>query len=797
MRQKRLINPVRRALGWATALASGIVVSSISSAAAQAQDQTADVESEDIVVTASGYEQSLLDVPYNITAINGEELAQRGITDLYGLSRAVPGLVYADTGPRGGLAQSIVIRGLSFGAGGAVTRQTVTEPTVSTYINNTPVFANLYLSDLQRVEVLRGPQGTLYGASAEAGTIRFIFARPEFEAVEGNVRGGVSLTRHAGDVNYSVGTTMNAPLAPTLALRLSADWQENSGYITIPNLYQVDPSGVPILANPSAPVTSPGVYSRASDVNWDQTLSVRGALRWNPVPEFDATLMYQHQEQESGGPNYVGYRQYGENSFLSSSQLREPYESELDFVSLEMEGSLGFATLSSSSSYYKSDAAGRTDLTGFYMNFPFYAAVYGASPRPLFENNAYNRRSAYVQELRLTSADDGPVKWIVGGFYRKEDRSIGDKQYARGYSAFYAACRANPVVPCGLGTAFPQSPMLGAIQNELDFAYTTQAETDFREKALYGEAEWELTPGLRITGGIRGYWQNTTTTQSGGLLFLGPDAVSTNTGKTSDSGILYKAGVSYDVTPDIMLFAIHSKGQRPGGVNSLPALIDGQPVNQALFTYSADTVRNFEAGAKGRLGSLGTFSLSLFQMDWDNIQQMTSVTSLVIASVINAGDARARGVELEANLKFTPNFSATLGYSYTDVELTKASPPPGAGGVYNVGVTLPGVPDHLLSGSLKYEHQLAGDQQFIFAASGTYRGETHTALRFDQDRVTDAFFTADASVTWRTDKFDLKAYVTNLTDELGIFGYVETAASRASAAISRPRTVGLAATIRY
>ncbi len=784
-----------RGLSWGTALATGIAISAVGSAPAHAETE-AEGDNE-IIVTASGFEQSVIDVPYNISAVDGEELAERGITDLYGLTKTVPGLVYSDTGPRGGLASGIVIRGLSVNPSGGVTFPSSTEPTVSTYINNTPVFTNLFLSDISRVEVLRGPQGTLYGASAEAGTIRFLFNKPEFDELYGNVRGDVSTTRRAADVNYKLGSMINAPLAPNLALRLNADWAHNAGFIDIPKLAVVDAGGVPVLADPSEPVTSPGLFTSASDVNWDESLSLRAALRWNPVDALDMTLMYQHQKQESGGPNYVGYVEYGADSFKSSAQLLEPFKSELDFVSLEVESSLGFATLSSSSSYYKTKAQGRTDLTGMYLGFSFYPFVYGASPRPLFEQDPFNSRSAYIQEVRLTSEGDGPVKWIVGGFYRDESRSIGDKQYARGYSAFYDACIDDPVVMCGLGTVYPDVPILGGIPNEYDFAYTSQTETDYKEKAVYAEVEWQPIDGLRLTGGLRGYWQDTKSTQIGGLLFLGPDFVSSKTATTKDSGALYKIGVSYDITPELMLYGVYSIGQRPGGVNSLPDVIGSEVVPVELQTYSADEVRNIEAGIKGRLGGLGTFSLSAFTMDWNDVQVGTAVTSLVIGAVINAGDARAKGIEFEANLQLTGNLSAKLGYAYTKSTLVNADPPPGAHASIGDGAALPGVPDHMVSAVLEYLQPIADGQDLAFTLSGNYRGETHTALRSDLDKVTDDFIMVDAGITWRTERFDLKAYVNNLTDELGVFGFADTAGTRASIAISRPRTFGLSATVRY
>ncbi|HEY2661622.1 MAG TPA: TonB-dependent receptor, partial [Caulobacteraceae bacterium] len=672
---------------WLQSTALTLAVGSALAAAGAAEAQTAppphaaapvDGASAvpEIVVTATGHRESLQSVPYNISAVSGQQLTSRAITDVYLLSQSVPGLVSADTGPRGGLASSLIIRGLSVEPGGAVTFTSGLTPTVATYVDSTPIFANLYITDVDRVEILRGPQGTLYGASSSAGTVRFIYNKPRFDQFTAEGAVGVSSTDHADRPNYDFSATVNAPISQTLAFRLNLNEDGDAGFISAPNRFALDAAGAPRLITPSDPLGSLAQAAPAKDVNWDSTASIRGALRWKPNEVFDATLTIQHQLQKSGGPQEDSFGVYRPSQLLTSAEVAEPFRSTVDLASLEMEGHLGFATLTSSTSYYSTDAEGVNDLTGFYQSFPFYTAVYGASPRPLFDDNVSNSSHSIVQEVRLTSNEGGAVKWVVGGFYQDKTTATSDYQFARGYTDFYNACSvAATSIPCGFGTFYPAITNYGPIVNQQDLDYVSQGLTHFTDAALFGEGEWEILHGWKVTGGLRLFRQTLSSTETGGLLFVGPGAVATTTGQRSLTGADYKVGTSYKFSSAIMAYAILSEGQRPGGVNALPTSTDiyGPVVRteQALFTFAPDKVTNREVGIKGDLFRRFKYTLTYFNMAWDHVQVETDVTDLLIGAVINAGNAKSQGVEAELQASLTNRLTASIGYTYDDAKITR------------------------------------------------------------------------------------------------------------------------------
>jgi len=771
-----------------------------------AHAQGDDTTLSEIVVTASGRKQNIQDVPYNISALTGDTLQAQSITDYYELAKAVPGVAFADVGDRGSLTSNLVIRGISVDAGAAPTFPASTQPAVSTYINSTPIFANLRITDLERVEVLSGPQGTLYGAGSEGGTIRFIYNKPQLDEMTAKVSAGAGTTDGASGLNYQSDLMVNIPLGDQFAFRATAGRESNQGFIDAPNRYVLGPDGVPVAANPSDLITSPGVRTSAQDVNWDTTTSARAALRWRPNDIFDAVLSYHYQMQDSGGPPLVSYQAFGVDSRESNSQIPEPFHSLVNLASLETETHLGFATLTSSSSYYSTKSQATNDFTGFYESFSFLTAVYGSSPRFLATGvDAYNA-TGIVQELRLASDTEGALKWVAGAFFQRRRTTTINQQYVPGYSNFYAACSADPstTVPCGYGTFYPQIPNFGSVKNSEDFAYLNDSDVLFKEEALYGEAEWRITSQWRLTAGIRGYHQASTNDEVGGLLFLGPTGFGAANLSTSDQGVLYKAGLSYDITPSMMVYSIYSEGMRPAGINGLPASVFNfggapTPTDPALFNYRSDTVENREIGLKGTLANRFDYTLTYFNMRWNNVQLGTEVTALDIGAVINAGDAKSQGVEMGVSGKLTERLTASVAYTYTDAYLASVSPPGGVpASSYSVGAKLPGVPDQVASTSLQYAQPLEDRTTLTYGVGAYYRGRASSALLISQDTPAGGFATFDASVALAHDHWTVKALARNLANRTGVYGYTPAYwGNWAGASVSRPRTLTLVATYDF
>ena len=262
----------------------------------------------EVIVTATRRATSAQDLPISITAVSGTTLDQAGIEDIAGLAHSMAGVNYTDKGPFGGVNGSdLIIRGLnSEPTSGLPAAASPVVPPVATYVDDTPLFVNLRLQDLDRVEVLRGPQGTLYGSGSLGGTIRFVQNPPDPSAFDAKVETGLSDTDHTHAPNEDLTGVLNLPVTDTFAVRLNAGWTDEAGFINMPNLFVLNSSGVPVAAPPGNLFSPPEIYSR-DGVNAYQYRSARLAALWKPNDEFHAQLSYYHQTFERGWlPIYRG-----------------------------------------------------------------------------------------------------------------------------------------------------------------------------------------------------------------------------------------------------------------------------------------------------------------------------------------------------------------------------------------------------------------------------------------------------------------------------------------------------------
>ena len=256
---------------------------------------------QEIVVTANRREQNVLDVPYNISTVGGPALNNAGVTNLTDMARLLPGVTIPDLGPRANSSNSlIIIRGLNVNdpvnsaylPWGSV-------PTVSTYIDDVPLYVNLKLSDIQRIEVLRGPQGTLYGSGAVGGTVKVLHNPPDLHEFSAEVSSDVSETSHAENPSYDMHAILNVPLNEQLGFRLSAGYESIAGFTNALNAVVFTANQQPVLANPASPLTSGLVYQPLSHIDDALSSSLRAALLWKAAPWLDATLAYQRQDDHS------------------------------------------------------------------------------------------------------------------------------------------------------------------------------------------------------------------------------------------------------------------------------------------------------------------------------------------------------------------------------------------------------------------------------------------------------------------------------------------------------------------
>lgn len=361
---------------------------------------------EEVRVTATRRDESILDIPYNISAVSGASIEAAQMTDQAELLRSIAGVGIIDRGYRNsGTVNTIRIRGLNVDSSIVGDFAVASAPTVSTYVNDTPVFANFVLKDLERVEVLRGPQGTLYGSGSLAGTVRYIMREPDFEELYGKVSGGFSQTDGSDGWNWTTDAMLNLPLTDTLALRVVAGKNDYDGITDYKNVYVLDNSGVPVA--PNGVLAADAVYRDVEDADDVDIWFARAALRFQPNERVDATLSYHTQSDDIGGrrgttsgSNGAGER-YADNEL--GAVLLEPSSRDIDLVSLEADIDLGFATLTSSTSHYEHSGEGTSENTGFYAQLGWIAAFYYNYPRPMASAERSYDDKSFIQELRLVS----------------------------------------------------------------------------------------------------------------------------------------------------------------------------------------------------------------------------------------------------------------------------------------------------------------------------------------------------------------------------------------------------------
>ena len=706
----------------------------ISAAVSLACAQTATADLEEIVVSATRRDAAVGDIPYNITAIQGEDLAAAGITDVAALAARIPGVSYTDRGTRGAAFNSgIAMRGLST-EDGRLSGPLATAPAVGTYVNETPLFVNLRLSDIERVEVLRGPQGTLYGAGSMGGTLRFIQAKPSMEGYEFEASADIGQTKNADGVNHSVDATINLPVSDSFALRANFGRSKSDGWVDRPRSYVIGANGEPVAVDPAN--TAPGVinstrlytgaytfepvlgagsnlgsapvFQSVEGTNDEETTNGRISALWQPTDEFEALLAYQYQKDEANGNpvQAVGHPDYGK--YDSPALIDEPFDGETEVLSLDMTQDLGFASVTGSLSHYEVEQEFSGEQTEFYRQFSFYSYTYGFMPRPLV---TYDK--ADVFELRLTSQGDGNIDWVVGAFYMDQDIELLDSQSFPGYQDWADACAAaNPeqndfptgvndgndgvTGACGAGTTLGAyiAPLLngaayvGGLPGEhpnadaagvtvvKDNVFIRDAVSNFTDKALFGELTWHVNDAWQLTGGFRTFKQEFSSSQVNAAILV--DSVDRSTRSFEADDTLFKFNTSYDLTDDSMVYFTWSEGFRRGGANPIPlTLISfGTPYETALSSldYNPDTVTNTEIGIKGRLADRFSYTVAYYDIDWDDVQLDASTTIFAFPTVLNMGEAESKGLELEFSGAVTDNFSVTFGYSYVDATLTNADP---------------------------------------------------------------------------------------------------------------------------
>jgi outer membrane receptor protein involved in Fe transport len=674
----------------------------------QSQTNSNAVELQEVVVTAERRAGTVQSTPLSITAISGAQLEAQGITSLNDVGYQTPGISEKNSGPG---QTEYEMRGIS-SAGG-------TSPTVGFYLDDVPltspaeglegkVVVDPSLYDLNRVEVLRGPQGTLYGSGSMGGTIRLITNQPDPASFAASTKVSGSDTQDGGG-NYSVNAMVNLPLVTDrLALRIVGTDTYTSGWIDREVL-----NPFPLETNAGftrGDVLTAPVVAKHDDANWERLEGMRTSLLWQPNENLTITPTAFYQKIDQGAPNYVDAPPgISYETHYQPFDVNEPYSDSFGLYSLPIKFTFQGIELTSITAYYRRNSSLTQDSSEVAQDFlqalfpmaPGVTTISYAAAGPLtaYETDHTNQ---FSQEVRLASTGNGPFRWVIGGFYEN----------------YVARTNIGTTTP---GPAVAANPFIGVPSYFfLDF------KNILKQYAGFGEASYQLGD-FRLTAGMRYYSYNGDVNEvEGGGLISGPAAPFVYVLPNGNSGANPKLNLSYEPTKDVTVYGQVAKGFRPGGVNVPPPVTC--PSNP--LQYGPDNVWSYEIGEKLRfLDNRLIINSSAYYEDWRGIQQL--VTELCGATyTANAGVAHVYGGELEATWVINPELTLSTAAGYTNARIASVEP----GAAFTVGERVQSVPDWTDTTSIAYTQPLNNAWDLVFRATDVYVG-TSTDLSFQLNQI--------------------------------------------------------------
>jgi len=717
-------------------------------------------EVEEIIVTATRRAERIEDIPYNISVVSGNLIDQANMLDAPELLRSATGVSMIDRGPRNaGVVNSIRIRGLNVDSSALGDYAVSASATVSAYINDTPMFANLLIKDLDRVEILRGPQGTLYGSGALAGTVRFMTRKPELGEFSGQVSGSLSKVTGSNSVGWTGDVILNVPLGDSVAFRGVFARQDFPGLTDYVNVYELDANGIPVA--PNGILDPAASYRSVKDADTYAVWFGRASLLLNLGEAVDVVATYTYQSTDSGGRRAQsrgtdGWGRPYERYEVGSVQL-EPATSEVNLGALEANIDLGFATLTSSTSYFDHTGDSTSENTGFYAQNGWLAWYY-TYPRPMASAVRTYQDKAFVQEVRLVSNNDGPINYVVGLYYQNQDKRATQQSFLRGAKAYIDAL---------FGFDVPW------VSGDQDFDY--RLKENFKEMAIFGELTYSFTEAFDVTAGIR-YFDNKVTSQTFMALpfwtGLFPD-LNTPDVVNKNSRALFKGNATYHLGDASMIYGIFSQGFRRGGANGVPDS-GNYAESPAYMSYAPDFVDNYELGFKGATDKI-RYNLSLFYVDWRNPQINTATPNWGFFMVGSSpaghkNKATTKGLEVELSGNLTDTLQFTFGYAYANAKLKADFIDQSGRMIAAKGARLPGAPRHSVNMALDYTFAMSNGAYLITHVDGYLQSKARNSLdanpRFDE--TLSGYSIWNISETLSYDNVRVSLWVKNIFNALGI-----------------------------
>jgi iron complex outermembrane receptor protein len=710
------------------------------------------VQLEEIVVTAQKRTERLQDVPVPVTAVSASALVDTNQLRLQDYYSSVPGLdLTLDN--RG--SPVVSIRGIttSFYTSGST-------PTVGITIDDVPYetsgpstfspIPDVDPNELARVEVLRGPQGTLYGSSSIGGLIKYVTIDPSTAGVSGHAEAGLSGVQNGDKLGYNVSAGVNIPLSDTVALRASGFTHEDPGYID-------------------------NVQTDQSDVNERKVYGGRVAALWQPSSDLSLKLSALLQDSKAYGPSQVDVPNPGFGlpalGDLQQSNLINSggYDRRIQAYSANLNAQLGAVKLTSVTGYNVSSSADSFDFTWSFG--PYTKTQFGVTGTPFVEDNTVHK---FTQEIRASIPLGSSVDWLVGGFYTHEDtKPIG------GYLA------VDPTSGAEVGRWLDQRSTETYTEYAAFTDYTVHVTDRFDVQLGGRESENRTTNASTLAGPYVPF-------------FLGTPSPDVNPEVGSkDNAFTYLVTPKYTLSPDLMTYARLASGFRPGGPNSALNSKLGLPTS-----FSPDTTRNYELGVKGDvLDHLLSFDASVYYIDWNHIQITIYDPNTSVSYGANGSRAKSQGEEFSVQSRPLPGLSLGAWVTWSNAVLTQPFPAaPAASGLPNAA------PGDRLPYSSRFSGHLSFEQEFplwrsvegFFAGASSYVGDrkgefTNAPPRQDLP----AYVTTDLRAGAKFDDWTTNLFVTNLADRRGLLqggiGFFPPYAFD----IIQPRTIGLSVSRKF
>jgi iron complex outermembrane recepter protein len=790
-RQSSLHAGVRMAIVWGSSLVAAVnlVPQARADTPTAAPDQGGLTE---VVVTAEKVKSTIQDTPISISAVGSNQLEEQGIVNVEDIARDVPGLSMRSAGP--GLTE-YEARGLASNGGAA--------PTVGFYLDEIPlsppalsqsgkVVIDPGLYDVDRVEVLRGPQGTLYGSGSMGGTVKVITSQPKLNQFEGSAQVTGSYT-DGGGANGGANLMLNLPLGEKFAVRIVGGDLYRSGWI---NLIAVNvPNAAATLLKPNqTPVYDAPVESDIPRANAEHMRNGRVTLLFQPNEDLSITAMAYDQRLSMGGYDLLDSSPTSAspgkvyNAHYEVFPLREFLNDNVQIYGLTINANVGFADLTSATSYFT-----RLNHQAEDASESLYYSNQGAAPLAPNLYHEVDPSHQFSQELRLTSHDVGGLHWVGGVFYSSL-KSVWNE--------------------------VSNSP-LNATATDPDGSYFTSWNPYWvRQTALFADGSYKFDDHWKLAAGVRWYTYKSEQHEfSWGLDAPYPNqaVAPTQVTRASDSGFNPRVNLSYEPTRDLNVYTTISKGFRPGGANQI--LPSGPPINcqPGVLAFNPDEAWNYEVGEKAKLlDNRLTINGDVYYIRWLGVQQVITLPC-GYQYYNNAGDGRAFGPELEINARLAEAWTMSVSGAYTDSKITSpsasfqaflsqvASTPDGVTRPCPVtgSCTVPilNVPKETASASLAYRTEIVPNYQLTTRVDDSFVGPSTDVAYFFGYHLP-SYNVANLHLILDHGPWSAIAFVTNFTNEVALISANNTSfqfniPQTVRYSTNQPRTVGVQLNVKF